>query len=70
MYLISESLFLIQKKNLLRQFDLTTIQLSVLTTYQTSIGHDIKYISVWLTVLMVLSLRIGTIVLETNCSKY
>lgn len=38
---------------MLRQFDLTSIQLSVLTTYQTSIGHGIKYIPVWLTVLMV-----------------
>nr|WP_303831193.1 inorganic phosphate transporter [Snodgrassella alvi] len=62
MYLVSESMTLLQKNALVHQYSLNPIQMDSLKTYHTSIDHATKYIPVWVKVLVALALGLGTLV--------
>lgn len=62
MYLVSESLTLLQKNSLHRQYNLNSAQIASLKAYHTSIDHATKYIPVWVKVLVALALGLGTLV--------
>ncbi|NUE67378.1 inorganic phosphate transporter [Snodgrassella sp. ESL0253] len=62
MYLVSESLTLLQKNTLHRQYNLNALQMDRLNAYHISIDHATKYIPVWVKVLVALALGLGTLV--------
>jgi inorganic phosphate transporter, PiT family len=62
MYLVSESLTLLQKNTLYNQYTLNTVQTNNLNAYHRSIDHATKYIPVWVKVLVALALGLGTLV--------
>ena len=62
MYLVSESMTLLQKNALVHQYSLNQVQMDSLKTYHTSIDHATKYIPVWVKVLVALALGLGTLV--------
>ncbi|WP_239373097.1 inorganic phosphate transporter [Snodgrassella gandavensis] len=62
MYLISESLTLLQKNALHRQYNLNAVQMDSLNAYHTSIDHATKYIPIWVKVMVALALGMGTLV--------
>ncbi|PIT54519.1 inorganic phosphate transporter [Snodgrassella alvi] len=62
MYLVSESLTLLQKNILHRQYNLNAVQLDRLNAYHISIDHATKYIPAWVKVLVALALGLGTLV--------
>jgi inorganic phosphate transporter, PiT family len=62
MYLVSESLTLLQKNALQRQYKLSAVQMDSLNAYHVLIDYATKYIPVWVKVLVALALGLGTLV--------